>query len=368
MASRRVRGAVWDGRSLAVSSDLELREPGAGEVMVELAASGICHSDLNVIDGTSPMVVPVVLGHEGAGRIAAVGPGVDGWSVGDPVAICSLTPCFACRACAVERFSDCASAFGSDADERTFPYRYRGERTRAYANCSSFASHTTVRADQLVAVDGIPAAQAALLGCAVCTGYGVVRNVARVRDGDRVAVFGVGGIGVNALQTARLQGAAEIVAVDVDERREAIARRFGATAFVRVSRDDDAGALRRHVGSGFDAVIECSGALAAIEAAPVIVGTGGVVALVGIPPKGAKVSYDVNALLRGKRIVGSLGGAVHPVRDFRDIVEHVRAGRLELAAQVTGKWPLDQIGDAITALRAGEVIRAVVLHDGVTTA
>ncbi|MEO8696533.1 MAG: alcohol dehydrogenase catalytic domain-containing protein [Acidimicrobiales bacterium] len=357
-----MRAAVWDGSKITVVDDLVVREPGRGEVSVDVRASGICHSDLNVIDGTSARHAPMVLGHEAAGVIAAIGDGVDGWSIGDAVIVGSIAPCRSCRACHDERFTDCTTAFGG----RATPFERNGRPVGQYANISSFSSRTTVRADQVVAAAGLVATQAALIGCAVSTGYGVVRNVAKVRAGDRVAVFGIGGIGVNVLQTCRLQHASRIIALDTDPRREDLAYRFGATDFVTVPRGSDRAATAALVHAieprGVDAAIECSGALSAVEAAIEVLDHGGVAALVGIPPDGARASFDVGALFRGRRIVGSLNGAQNPARDLADIVKLARDGVLDLAAQVTRVWPLAEIDDAIAAVRRGEVVRAVLDH------
>ncbi len=337
---------------------------------MRVLASGICHSDLNVVDGTSPVPAPVVLGHEAAGVIARLGEGTDttgdGLRVGQAVLVSSMTPCRACRACVDGRPSDCAGTYGS----RPPTFTWRGAPVRSYANIGSFAERIVVRSDQVTAADGISASAAALVGCAVSTGYGVVRNVARVRDGDTVVVLGVGGIGVNAIQTAaRVQRAARVIAVDVNPAKESVALHYGADTFVMAPRDSDAGTLAALVrsaagsasGSGpaIDVVIECSGAPVAIDAAITMVGIGGTVALVGIPPSQYRAALDVGALLRGRRIIGSLNGACDPARDFPDIVEHARHGRLSIADQVTRVWPLSAYAAAIAAVQDGEVVRAV---------
>jgi len=361
-----VRGAVWDGERLVVTDELSVRDPGPGEARVRVLASGICHSDLNVMDGTSPLPPPVVLGHEGAGVVEELGPGIDSVAVGDAVVIGSMTPCRRCRACLAGRFGDCPDAFGRGAT----PFHWHDAPVRAYANVSSFASMVTVQASQLVRTGDLPPASAALIGCAVSTGFGVVRNVACVAAGDTVVVFGVGGIGGNALQTARLAECARAVAVDVNPAKEAIARRFGATDFVVAHRDAPGAALadavRAAIGADVapevDATIECSGAVAAIEAAIELTAHGGTTALVGIPRAGTRVAFDVSALLRGRRIVGSLNGAIDPRRDLPEIVRLARSGALELDAQVSHVWSLAEIESAIAAVRAGEVVRAVLDH------
>jgi S-(hydroxymethyl)glutathione dehydrogenase/alcohol dehydrogenase len=358
----RTRAAVFDGDRLIVVDDLDVRDPGPGEVRVRVLASGICHSDLNVLDGTAPVPPPVVLGHEGAGVVDAVGDGVDGPAVGDEVIVASAVACGRCRACRAGQPGACVDAFAAGAP----PFVWRDDPVRAYANVASFAGATVVRAEQIVASAGIPPAEAALIGCAVSTGYGVAANVAGVQTGDVVVVFGVGGIGVNVLQTARLLGCARVVAVDVNPDKADAAGHFGADEFVvapRVATAEELVALARGAaGAPVDAAIECSGARVAIGAAIEVVGRGGVTALVGIPPPGARASFDVNALLRNRRIIGSLNGTVDVHRDFPVIVEHVRHDALDLAAQVSAVWPLAGIDDAIAAVRDGRVVRAVLDH------
>jgi S-(hydroxymethyl)glutathione dehydrogenase/alcohol dehydrogenase len=357
-----MRAAVWDGSDMCVVDDVDVRDPAPGEVQLDVLASGICHSDLNVIDGTSPRDVPIVLGHEAAGTVRALGDGVTGVAVGDAVVVGSVAPCRTCRACKDERYTDCRSAFSRGSS----PFAWRSRPVAQYANISSFASRITVAASQVVAADGLPATHASLIGCAVSTGFGVVRNVAKVRAGDRVAVFGIGGIGVNVLQTCRLQRAARLIALDTDARREELAYRFGATDFVVVPRGADRSSIDQLVWAiephGVDAAIECSGAPIAIEAAIEVLDHGGIAALVGMPPHGSRSTFDVGALFRGRRIVGSLNGAQHPDRDLADIVTLARSGAIELAAQVSAVWPLDEIEDAIAAVRRGDVVRAVIDH------
>jgi S-(hydroxymethyl)glutathione dehydrogenase/alcohol dehydrogenase len=355
------RAAVFDGERLSVD-DVVVRDPAPGEVRVRVLASGICHSDLNVLDGVNPVPPPVVLGHEAAGVVDAVGDDVDAVRPGDEVVIAAAVACGRCRACSTGRPGECTNAFAASVP----PFTWRGASARAYANVASFAGATVVRAEQVVPAAGVPPVEAALVGCAVSTGYGVATNVAPVREGDTVVVFGVGGIGVNVLQTARLLGARTLVAVDVNPQKADAARHFGAdevvTAPGHATAEELDALVRAVVGAPVDVAVECSGAATAIAAALAVTGRGGTTALVGIPPPGAQVSFDVNALLRNRRIIGSLNGTVDVPRDFPTIVEHVRRGDLDLAAQVSAVWPLAQIDDAIAAVRAGQVVRAVVDH------
>lgn len=358
----RTRAAVFDGERLTVVDDVVVRAPAAGEVRVRVLASGVCHSDLNVLDGTSPVPPPVVLGHEAAGVVESVGAGVDGVAPGDEVAVATAVACGRCRACATDRRGECTHAFAPN----TAPFTWRGKAVRAYANVASFAGMTVVRAEQVVKASGLPTVAASLIGCAVSTGYGVAANVVPVRAGDTVVVFGVGGIGVNVLQTARLLDAATVVAVDVNPEKSAVARHFGAHEVViappGTTSDDLVAQVRAAAAAPIDVAVECSGAPTAITAAVAAIGPGGTTALVGIPPLGAVAPVDVNALLRNRRVVGSLNGLVDVPRDFPVIVDHARRGVLDLDAQVSRVWPLAEIDDAIAAVRAGHVVRAVLDH------
>lgn len=335
-----VRAALWDGTDLVVDT-VALRPPATDEVTVRVLASGICHSDLNVMDGRSPVPAPVILGHEGAGVVERLGAGVDGLEVGDEVMISSMTPCGECPSCRAGRPSRCPATYGRPSS----PFRWRGSDVRAYANVSSFATHVTIRASQAVKTVGLAPATAALVGCAVSTGWGAVHNVAQVVAGETVVVIGVGGIGVNAIAAARAAGAQRVVAVDIDPRKEAGARHFGADEFVT-----DAAAV-----TGADVVIECSGAPAAMAAAVTLAPT---VALVGIPPADLQLHIDARSLVLGRRLLGSLNGDILPERDLPVILDQIRDGTLDVAAQVGGVWPLERVHEAIAAVRAGEVIRA----------
>jgi S-(hydroxymethyl)glutathione dehydrogenase / alcohol dehydrogenase len=351
-----MRGIVFDGNELVFTEALEVREPGPGEVLVRMLASGICHSDLNVVDGTSPRAAPIVPGHEGAGQVVRCGAGVDGFGAGEHVVIATITPCRACRACLAGRVSDCPTAFGVG----QHPFTFQGRPAYSYANASTWSEYVVVKAQQLFPVGDLPMAGASLIGCAVSTGFGCVMNVAKVGPGDTVAVIGIGGIGANVLQAARLAGATQIVAVDVNLDRRDAAIRFGATDVVIVGRDDDlVSAVRDLTGGGVDHAFECAGLVPTVEAAIAMTGVGGSAVLIGMPPQGTRVSFDITAIFRGRRILGSFNGACDPARDFPMMIDHARSGRLDLAALVTEEFPLARWSDAIDATRSGRVIRSV---------
>jgi S-(hydroxymethyl)glutathione dehydrogenase / alcohol dehydrogenase len=352
-----VRGIVFDGARLVATDRLELRPTGAGEVRVRMLATGICHSDLNVVDGASPRPGPVVLGHEGAGEVIELGPGVDGRQVGEHVVIATMTPCGHCRACSTGRPADCPSAFGTGG----LPFALDGVPVASFANASTWAEEVVVRAEQLFPIAELTPTGASLLGCAVSTGYGNVHNVARVRPGDSVAVVGIGGIGVNVLQAARLAGAATILAIDVHESRRAAALHFGATdVCITAPGDDVAVWVRDRAAGGVDHAFECAGIVATIESAIAMTGTGGTAILIGMPPRGTRASFDIDAIFRGRRIVGALNGACLPARDFPAMIDLARRGGIDLQAQVTEVYPFHRWEEAIAATRAGRVIRTVI--------
>jgi len=339
--------ALFDGSGITVVDDLVVADPGEGQVTVRILASGICQSDLHVVDGTSPYPFPVVLGHEGAGVVERLGPRVTGWEPGDLVVVNSATPCGACHSCRRGHPTACADAFGSGLPR----FSLGGRTVGAFANVGSFSERTTVSVRQLVSIEGLDPVSACLLGCAVSTGVGMVRNVAHVAPGDTVAVLGIGGIGANAVQAARLAGGV-VTAIDTDPRRSAVAERFGAETFLVADQLAD-------LETDFDVVIECSGAPAAIDSAITLTAKGGTTALVGLPPEGHRASFDVKALMFGRSIVGALNGDTLPERDLPLMVAQARAGELDLDGLVSAVWPLEQIDAAITAVRSGVVLRAI---------
>lgn len=349
---------VHDGK-LTVVDDLEVRQPGPDEVGIRVLASGLCRSDLLPLECPEPE--PKVLGHEAAGVVEEVGENVTGITPGQVVAVSCQRPCRRCEACARGRYSACPVAFGIGQT----PFTWRGKPARSHARVSSLATNITVDAMQVHPVTALEPASAALIGCAVSTGYGMVRNVAKLAVGESVAVIGVGGIGINSIQTARLFGARRVVAVDINPSKAEVAYAFGADMFVTVepglSSEELAALMSAQIGAPVDAVIECTGHLSAIAAAPAILGAGGRLALVGIPGEAPMVGFDVVAMMHKHiTVAGALNGACNPFVDLPSIVQLAEQGRLDLAGQVSHRWPLAQVEDAIEALRDGNVLRAVI--------
>jgi len=355
-----MRGVVWDGSRLHVTDALEVRAPGPGEARVKVLRSGICHSDLNMMESDFT-ATPIVLGHEAAGVIAEVGPGVTGWLAGEAVMVGTQTPCGQCRECQRGTPANCDVTWGFGAAR---PFMWKGQPTASFANISSFAEEIVVKAEQLFRSDGLPPEQAALIGCAVSTGCCAATNLGRVKAGDRVVVIGVGGIGVNAIQAAALAGAT-VLAVDIHPAKEVVARHFGAQFFLQAVRDQDGAALAKAMRAAFspiDLSIECSGAPAAIDAAIHGLKRGGRAVLIGIGRQGAEIRLNLDAMLGGREIISEYNGGARPARDYPQLIALARERKIDIAGQISGIWPLAEVEDAIAALRAGKVTRALLDH------
>ncbi|MFC9278170.1 Zn-dependent alcohol dehydrogenase [Streptomyces collinus] len=346
-----MRGVVFDGTRVEVVDDLAVREPGPGEVRVAVAAAGLCHSDLSVVDGTIPFPVPVVLGHEGAGVVEAVGAGVTHVVPGDHVALSTLANCGTCPECDRGRPTMCREAIGRPGR----PFSRGGRPLYQFACNSAFAERTVVRAVQAVRIPAdVPLTSAALIGCGVLTGVGAVLNRARVDRGDSVVVIGTGGIGLNVLQGARLAGALTVVAVDANPAKEAVARRFGATEFLTSTEG-----VRDVLPTGADHVFECVGRVELVRRAVDLLDRHGQAVLLGMPPAGAEASFAVSAMFLDKAILGCRYGSSRPQRDIPLYAELYRQGRLLLDELVTAAYPVEDFEKARADAEAGRVARAV---------
>ncbi|MEU6660562.1 Zn-dependent alcohol dehydrogenase [Streptomyces sp. NPDC046821] len=346
-----MRGVVFDGVRADVVDDLEIRDPGPGEVLVDVAAAGLCHSDLSVIDGTIPFPVPVVLGHEGAGVVEAVGAGVTHVKPGDHVALSTLANCGACEDCDRGRPTMCRKAIGRP----TRPFSRGGDPLWQFAANSSFAERTVVKAVQAVPIpQDIPLTSAALMGCGVLTGVGAVLNRARVGQGESVVVIGTGGIGLNVLQGARIAGASKIIAVDTNPDKEAVARQFGATEFLT-----SADTVKDVLPTGADHVFECVGHVALIRKAIDLLDRHGQAILLGMPAADAEASFVPAQLFLDKSILGCRYGSSRPQRDIRLYADLYRQGRLLLDELVTQTYPVEDFAKAVEDAEQGKVARGV---------
>ncbi|MGC4978725.1 Zn-dependent alcohol dehydrogenase [Streptomyces sp. DT199] len=357
-----VRAAVLPaiGSPLEITG-IDLPDPGPGQVRVRLAAAGVCHSDLSLSDGTMRVPVPAVLGHEGAGTVVAVGEGVGHVSPGDGVVLNWAPSCGACHACSLGEVWLCANALSGAAD--VYARTTEGTDLHPGLNVAAFAEETVVSASCVLPVpDGVPLADAALLGCAVLTGYGAVHHSARVRAGETVAVFGVGGVGLSALQAARIAGASKIVAVDVSAEKEELARAAGATDYV-VASDTTAREIRGLTGKqGVDVAVECAGRAVSIRGAWDSTRRGGRTTVVGIGGKDQQVTFNALEIFHwGRTLSGCVYGNSDPAQDLPVLAEHIRAGRLDLSALVTERISLDGIPAAFENMLAGKGGRALIV-------
>lgn len=355
-----MRAAVlWDVDDLRLE-DLELDPPRPGEVRIRMAASGVCRSDHHSVLGIHPHAMPIVLGHEGSAVVEELGEGVTGLSPGDHV-VCSWLPyCGSCRRCTAGRPSVCERLAPFDAGflaDGTTRFSIGG--TRIHHNVpSSFAERSVVPANTVFPVDtALPLEQVALLGCAVMTGVGAVLNTANVRPGDSVLVIGCGGVGLSAIQGARIAGASPIVAVDVVETKLRLAEELGATDTVRSGRDP--------VPEGFDHAFECLGRPETIEQAMRSVGPGGTAVLVGMAPPEARAPLDaLRTTTKELTVTGSWYGSVVPPRDFPLLTHLLKFGELRLEPMIARTIGLGQIHEALARFGAGEETRSVIVYEG----
>jgi S-(hydroxymethyl)glutathione dehydrogenase/alcohol dehydrogenase len=368
----RVRAAVLHAYGIPLEvCDLELDDPGPGEVRVRVAAAGVCHSDLHLADGhLGEGRHPIVLGHEGAGVVDALGDGVTGLDVGDPVAFCFVPSCGACSACVAGRRNLCepaaAAAWAGTLLDGTSRLRLPGGDPVMHFNfVSCFAERCVVPAACAVPIPPeLPLWQASLLGCGVVTAVGAVRNAARVAAGETVCVIGCGGVGLQLVAAARLAGAGRVIAVERDPSKLALALARGATDTVPAAAPHDprAGVLAVAPG-GVDHAFEAVGAPATIRLAWDVLRPGATATVVGIAPAGAEVALPARELLSEKGIRGSYYGSGDAAGLLASMARMTAAGDFPVADVVTHVTDLDGIDAAFGRLRAGEGARTVALVD-----
>lgn len=371
---RRVTAAVFLGPAAGFRiEDLVLDEPGPGEVVVRMAASGVCHSDLHVVDGDWERPAPMALGHEGAGIVEAVGPGVGRRPAdprsGDRVVLAWTAPCGSCVPCRRGEGFLCADPRGAGHRRAPGDVRLRrrdGTPVGVYSGIGTFATHQVVAAEAAVAVDPeLPADEAALIGCAVTTGVGAVTRTAGVGAGESVVVIGLGGVGLSAVMGAALAGASPIVAVDRVAAKLELAAGLGATAGILAA---DASGTRDAVlamlPGGADHVVEAIGLAATAELALDLVRPGGTATLVGMTPQGVRAGVDVYAFVeRGIRLLGSNYGSADPAVTFPELAAHAVAGRLPVGRLIEERIDLADLPRAFEAMRSGDGARRVVVFE-----
>jgi S-(hydroxymethyl)glutathione dehydrogenase/alcohol dehydrogenase len=366
----KTRAAVaWKPRSPLSLEEVELEGPKAGEVLVEIEAAGICHTDDFTLSGADPEgLFPVILGHEGAGVVVDVGPGVTSLRAGDHVIPLYTPECRACKSCLSRKTNLCTAIRATQGKgvmpDGTSRFSIGDDEIHHYMGCSTFARHTVLPEIALAKIrEDAPFEKVCYIGCGVTTGIGAVINTARVEAGANVVVFGLGGIGLNVVQGARMVGADRIVGVDVNPAREALARKFGMTHFVNPKEVE--GDLVAHLveltEGGADYSFECVGSTQLMRQALECCHRGwGVSVIIGVAGAGQEISTRPFQLVTGRVWKGSAFGGARGRTDVPKIVDWYMDGKIDIDSLVTHVMPIDRINEGFESMRAGESIRGVV--------
>ncbi len=353
-----------------VVQEVELDPPGEGEVLVEVAAAGLCHSDLSSIEGIRARPLPIIIGHEGAGIVRECGPGVRGLKPGDHVVSVFVTSCGECGYCARGKVNLCPSSFAARSTGTLTSgakrLRVDGKPLNHGSGLSLYAQYTVVMRNALVKIDDdIPLDQAAIFGCAVMTGAGAVFNTAQLRPGAEVAVIGLGGVGMNALFAAVAAGAERIIAIDTNQAKLAMAREWGATDTFQAGPDSVKEIMEATGGIGIETVIETAGAVKALELGYAITARGGSVISAGLPATESRFTIAPAAMVTDeKSIRGSYMGSCVPARDLPMLLKLYKRGKLPVQRLISGHIGFDQINEGFDKLADGGVLRQMLLPNG----
>ena len=357
-----MRAALFVGVDQPLSiEDVTPIDPRPGEVLVRVAASGVCHSDLSVVNGTIPSAGAQVLGHEGAGTVEAVGAGVRDLAVGDHVIGSFIPACGSCWFCLNDESHLCSHTYPAMAV--THATRADGSELPSFTGLGTFAETMTVSEHSVVKVEtDLPDEQLALIGCGVTTGVGAALNTAKVAPGSIVAVVGCGGVGQAVIQGAHLAGAARIIAIDPVALKRDAALALGATDAVDPTEVAPRAAVRELSGGrGADYAFEVIGTPETIREAVEITRPGGTTVMVGLPRLSADIGIPAMSVLTEKRILGCVYGSARVRRDFPRLIALVEQGKLDVGAMVTRTMGLDDVNEALRLMQAGEVIRTVIV-------
>jgi len=350
-----------------VVETISVDSPKRGEVMVKLAACGVCHSDLSATNGTIPLPPPLVLGHEGAGEIVEVGEGVTGFAVGDHVVASFIYMCGKCIFCAGGRPVLCVEqgkALTTPPEGTPRVKDAAGKPLNIFSGCGVMAEYATLSTDNVVKIDAkIPLDRAALVGCAVTTGVGAVFNTARVEPGATVAVLGCGGVGLNVIQGAAIAGAERILAIDTMESKLEMAKKFGATDTLAIKPGEDATKeIKKRTGGGPGYAFECVGSGALAELAYKAIRRGGKAVIVGVArPTDAASIRPMGMVFEEKSIQGSYFGSCVPRIDFPRMLHLYMAGKLKLDELITRRYKIDEAPQAFADLESGRNARGVIV-------
>ena len=356
-----MKAAIFHGpkQPLTIES-IDIDKPMSHEIVVKTAATGVCHSDLHFVDGFYPYPAPAILGHEAAGIVTEVGDQVSYVKPGDHVICCLSVFCGHCNMCLSGRPNLCAdpSRMRGPADKPK--YSWNGSPVFQFLNISSYAEYMLLHENAVVKIrDDMPLEQAALIGCGVMTGVGAVLNTAKIEPGSSVAVFGCGGVGLAAIQGARIAGARQIIAVDMVESKLATAKSMGATHVVDASSGDPVAKIRDMTDGGVEYSFEAIGVKRAAEQAFEALASGGTATIIGMIPVGQKLELDGTSFLSEKRIQGSNMGSNRFRKDMPRYIDFYLQGRLMLDEMITKTGKLEDVNEAFRAMKAGEVARTV---------
>ncbi|MFZ3322231.1 MAG: zinc-dependent alcohol dehydrogenase family protein [Usitatibacter sp.] len=347
--------------------EIDLRAPGPGEILVRMGAAGLCHSDLSVINGDRPRPTPMALGHEAAGVVEELGPGVGDLKKGDHVVLVFIPSCGHCAPCAEGRPALCepgaaANTAGKLMSGESRLFRNDGSMVHHHMGCSAFADHAVVSRHSVVKVDPeLPLEEAALFGCAVLTGVGAVVNTGQVRAGSSVAVVGLGGVGLASLLGAIASGARHVVAIDVSDDKLKLAKELGATHTFNATSPDIVEQVKAATKGGVDYAVEMAGSTRAFETAYRITRRGGTTITAGLPPPTASWAMpSTNLVAEERTIKGSYIGTCVPSRDLPRFIELYKQGRLPVNRLLTHRLKLDEINEGFDRLSEGKAVRQVI--------
>ncbi len=351
------------GKPLTIE-DIELADPGPREVLVRTVAAGVCHSDLHFVEGLYPYRLPVVLGHESAGLVEAVGSDVNYVEPGDHVITCLSAFCGHCEACTTGHPSLCANPEVRRAKGEPPRLSQDGETINQFANLSSFAEKMLVHEHALVKVrKDIPFDRAALIGCGVTTGVGAVHNTAKVEVGSTVAVIGCGGVGLSCINGAAIAGAGRIIAVDTVGSKLNLAKHFGATDVINAADGDPVEQIKEMTGGGVHYSFEAIGLKKTAEQAFQMLRAGGAATIIGMIPVGTMIELHGPEFLREKKIQGCAMGSNRFRVDMPRYVDFYLNGKLKLDDMISQRIGLEDVNEALDALHKGEVARSVIMFD-----
>jgi Zn-dependent alcohol dehydrogenase len=357
---------LYEPRTPLKVEDVELEAPRAGEVRVRMAASGVCHSCLHAADGSwTGVPMPIVLGDEGSGVVEALGPGVTDLAVGDHVILSWAPTCGRCHYCVIGRPNLCERRRPGQGVllDGTTRMKLGGRDVYQYGHVATYASVTVVAESSAIRIDPVmPLDRAALIGCSVMTGVGAVINTAQVPAGASIAVFGVGGVGLNVVQGGAMVAALPIIAVDVTAAKLDQARALGATHGVDASKDDPVAAIKRITKRGADFTFVAVGDARAVGQAAEALAPGGTCVVIGVPATGVTLPLDVRPLVTGERVIrGSSYGSARTREDLPRLVELYRAGKLKIDELISKRYGLEEANEAFRALAAGELARGIIV-------